>query len=130
MITLNVNTIADFPEDLLMAKMDIEAKMIEDGIIKEKQTFQDFIMTLSLQDNVYMKERNVIPFRFIDGKKEKYLIYVNDDTKHPDVFNDLMKKLESVDFDVTRLAKQDVDMMLKHDLDKDQLFIIKGQYYQ
>lgn len=130
MITLNVNTIADFPEDLLMAKMDIEAKMIEDGVIKEKQTFQDFIMTLSLQDNVYMKGRNVIPFRFIDGKNEKYLIYVNDDTKHPDVFNDFIKKLESVDFDITRFTKQDVDMMLKHDLDKDQLFIIKGQYYQ
>ena len=130
MITLNVNTVADFPEDLLMAKMDIEAKMIEDGVIKEKQTFQDFIMTLSLQDNVYMKERNVIPFRFIDGKNEKYLIYVNDDTKYPDVFNDFIKKLESVDFDVTRFTKQDVDMMLKHDLDKDQLFIIKGQYYQ
>ena len=130
MITLNVNTVADFPEDLLMAKMDIEAKMIEDGVIKEKQTFQDFIMTLSLQDNVYMKERNVIPFRFIDGKNEKYLIYVNDDIKHPDVFDDFIKKLESVDFDITRFTKQDVDMMLKHDLDKDQLFIIKGQYYQ
>lgn len=130
MIALNVNTLGDFPEDLIMAKMDIEAKLLEDGIIKEKQTFQDFIMTLALQDNIYMKGRDVIPFRFIEGKQEKYLVYVNDDTKHEDVFNDLLKKLKSVNFDVTKFVKQDINMMFNHDLDKDQLFIIKGQYYQ
>ena len=130
MIALNVNTLGDFPEDLIMAKMDIEAKLLEDGIIKEKQTFQDFITTLALQDNVYMKGRDVIPFKFIEGKRDKYLIYVNDDTKHEDVFNDLLGRLRGVNFDITKFVKQDIDMMLKHDLDKDQLFIIKGQYYQ
>ena len=130
MIALNVTTLGDFPEDLIMAKMDIEAKLLEDGVIKEKQSFQDFIMTLALQDNVFMKGRNVIPFRFIEGKKEKYLIYVNDDEKHEDVFNDMISKLKVVNFDVTKFTKQDIDMMLKHDLDKDQLFIIKGQYCQ
>lgn len=130
MIALNVNTLGDFPEDLIMAKMDIEAKLLEDGVIKEKQTFQDFITTLALQDNVYMKGRDVIPFKFIEGKRDKYLIYVNDDTKHEDVFNDLLGRLRGVNFDITKFVKQDIDMMLKHDLDKDQLFIIKGQYYQ
>ena len=130
MIALNVNTLGDFPEDLIMAKMDIESKLLEDGVIKEKQTFQDFVATLSLQDNVYMKGRDVIPFRFIDGKNESYLVYVNDDIKHKDAIEDLLKKLKSVNYDVTKFTKQDIDMMLQHDLDKDQLFIIKGQYYQ
>jgi hypothetical protein len=130
MIALNVNTLGDFPEDLIMAKMDIEAKLLEDGIIKEKQPFQDFIMTLALQDCVYMKGRDVIPFRFIEGKKDKYLIYVNDDTNHGDLFEDLVGRLRGVNFDVTKFVKQDIDMMLKHDLDKDQLFIINGHYYQ
>ena len=130
MIALNIATLGDFPEDLIMAKMDIEEKLIEDGVIKEKQPFPDFITTLALHDSVYMKGRNVIPFRFIEGKKEKYLVYVNDDKNHADVFEELIERLKSVRFDVTKFEKQDIDMMLNHDLDKDQLFIIKGQYYQ
>ena len=130
MIALNVNTLGDFPEDLIMAKMDIETKMIEDGVITEKQPFQEFISTLSLQDCVYMKGRDVIPFKFVEGKRDSYLVYVNDDTKHKDVYEELLKRLQSVNYDVTKFVKQDIDMMLKHDLDKDQLFIINGHYYQ
>ena len=67
---------------------------------------------------------------FIDGKKETYLIYVNDDTKHEDVFESMITKLRGVKFDVSKLNKQSIDQMLAHDLDKDELFIVKGQYYQ
>lgn len=130
MIALNINTLSDFPEDLIVAKMDIEAKLLEDGKIKDKQTFQDFVANLALQDSVFMSGKNVIPFRFIDGKKDKYLIYVNDDTKHEDVFKSMITKLKSVKFDVSKLNKQSIDQMLAHDLDKDELFIVKGQYYQ
>ena len=76
--------------------MDIEAKMIEDGVITEKQPFQEFISTLSLQDCVYMKGRDVIPFKFVEGKRDSYLVYVNDDTKHKDVYEELLKRLQSV----------------------------------
>ena len=130
MIALNINTLSDFPEDLIMAKMDIEAKLLEDGKIKDKQTFQDFIANLALHDSVFMSGKNVIPFRFINGKKETYLIYVNDDTKHKDVFESMLTKLKVVKFDVSKLNKQSIDQMLAHDLDKDELFIVKGQYYQ
>ena len=51
MIALNINTLSDFPEDLIVAKMDIEAKLLEDGKIKDKQTFQDFVANLALQDS-------------------------------------------------------------------------------
>ena len=67
MIALNINTLSDFPEDLIVAKMDIEAKLLEDGKIKDKQTFQDFVANLALQDSVFMSGKNVIPFRFIDA---------------------------------------------------------------
>lgn len=130
MIALNINTLSDFPEDLIMAKMDIEAKLLEDGKITDKQTFQDFVANLALQDSVFMSGKNVIPFRFINGKKETYLIYVNDDTKHEDVFESMITRLRGVKFDVSKLNKQSIDQMLAHDLDKDELFIVKGQYYQ
>lgn len=130
MIALNINTLSDFPEDLIIAKMDIEAKLLEDGKITDKQTFQDFVANLALQDSVFMSGKNVIPFRFINGKKETYLIYVNDDTKHKDVFESMLTKLKVVKFDVSKLNKQSIDQMLAHDLDKDELFIVKGQYYQ
>ena len=58
MIALNINTLSDFPEDLIVAKMDIEAKLLEDGKIKDKQTFQDFVANLALQDSVFMSGKN------------------------------------------------------------------------
>ena len=117
MIALNINTVSDFPEDLIIAKMDIEAKLLEDGKITDKQTFQDFIINLALHDSVFISGKNVIPFRFINGKKETYLIYVNDDTKHEDVFNSMIARLKNVKFDITKLNKQSIDQMLAHDLD-------------
>ena len=42
----------------------------------------------------------------------------------------MITKLKGVKFDVSKLNKQSIDQMLAHDLDKDELFIVKGQYYQ
>ena len=123
-----INTIGDYPEDFLFAKVDVEHHLQETGQIENRMRLDEFIIWLNLQKTIYLKSQHSIAFRIAEGEKENYVFYslLDQDDK---LFEAFKHKLETLKFDFSTLKKiAPVDLM-SMDLDTAELFMIDSEMY-
>ena len=123
-----INTIGDYPEDFLFAKVDVEHHLIETGEIETRMRLDEFILWLNLQKMIYLKNQNSIAFRVAEGEKESYVFYslLDNDDKLLDSFK---HKLETLKYDFSKLNKISPVEIINLDFDNAELFMLDNEMY-
>ena len=123
-----INTIGDYPEDFLFAKVDVEHHLQETGQIENRMRLDEFIIWLNLQKTIYLKSQHSIAFRITEGEKESYVFYslLDQDDK---LFEAFKHKLETLKFDFSKLKKIAPIDLMSMDLDTAELFMIDSEMY-
>ena len=99
-----INSIGEYPEDFLFAKVDIERKLIEDGEIEKRMKLEEFIIFLNIQDKVYMNNQRSIAFSILEGLNDSYVFYsFLDTTDDKELFDKFVSALERKKFKFDKL---------------------------
>lgn len=72
---ISINSIGDYPEDFLIAKVDVERHLIETEAIEKRMKLEEFIIYLNIQNTIYMKGQKSIAFSIQQGQSDKYVFY-------------------------------------------------------
>ena len=56
----------DDPVKIILAKQEVEQKLIDEKKLEEPMTLPDFVKSLNMQNNIYIKNDDVIPFSIIE----------------------------------------------------------------
>ena len=127
-----INSIEDYPEDFLFAKVDVEKKMIEDGKIEKRMKLDDFILSLNIQDNIFMKNQKSIAFSIREGLDNLYVFYsFLDNEVNEELFEDFKKRLEKMKFNVVpeKLTKPEPMQLLESDVTSGELFMLHFEIF-
>lgn len=129
MTYIAINTIGDYPEDFLTAKVDVEHYLIETGEIKKRMRLDEFIVYLNIQKTIYMKGQKSIAFRIIKGENDEYVFYslLDNDEKLFDSFKSALEKLK---YDFSSLKKIEPIELIQLDLSKEEVFMFDFVVYK
>ena len=120
-----INSIGDYPEDFLFAKVDVEKKLIEDGEIEKRMKLEDFILYLNIQNKIYMNNQKGIAFSILNGLNKDYVFYNFLDTDGNDgLFDSFKEKLESMKYDLSNLKELEPMQLLEPDIMNGEFFMI------
>ena len=122
---ISINSLGDYPEDFLIAKVDVERKLLEDKVIEQRMKLEEFIIYLNIQNTIYMKGQKSVAFSIQHGQDEDYIFYsLLDSDEKNDLFNSFKKKLENIKYKFDSLEKIDNMELLNLDLSKQELFML------
>jgi len=117
---ISINTIGEFPEDFLFAKVDIERKLLEDNEISSRMRIDEFIVYLNIQKTIYMKGQKSIAFRYIQGLDDSYVFYNFLDKEDQELFESFKNKVEKLKFNFSSLKPIDnADMLTEGFIDNE-----------
>lgn len=120
-----INSIGEYPEDFLFAKVDIERKLIEDGEIEKRMKLEEFIIFLNIQDKVYMNNQRSIAFSILEGLNDNYVFYsFLDTTDDKELFDKFVSALERKKFKFDKLSEVEPLELLNPDVLMGELFMI------
>ena len=120
-----INSIGEYPEDFLFAKVDIERKLIEDGEIEKRMKLEEFIIFLNIQDKVYMNNQRSIAFSILEGLNDSYVFYsFLDTTDDKELFDKFVSALERKKFKFDKLSEVEPLELLNPDVLMGELFMI------
>ena len=120
-----INSIGEYPEDFLFAKVDIERKLIEDGQIEKRMKLEEFIIFLNIQDKVYMNNQRSIAFSILEGLNDSYVFYsFLDTTDDKELFDKFVSALERKKFKFDKLSEVEPLELLNPDVLMGELFMI------
>ena len=120
-----INSIGEYPEDFLFAKVDIERKLIEDGEIEKRMKLEEFIIFLNIQDKVYMNNQRSIAFSILEGLNDSYVFYsFLDTTDDKELFDKFVSALERKKFKFDKLFEVEPLELLNPDVLMGELFMI------
>lgn len=120
---ISINSIGDFPEDFLIAKVDIERLLLETGAIEQRMKLEDFIVYLNIQETIYMKNQKSVAFRIIKGETDTYVFYSTLDEEEG-LIESFKSKLEDMKYDLSGLKKVEPMELLQMDLSNTEMFMI------
>ena len=121
---ISINSIGDYPEDFLIAKVDVERHLIETEAIEKRMKLEEFIIYLNIQNTIYMKGQKSIAFSIQQGQSDKYVFYsLLDQDENGELFESFKKKLEHLKYNLSSLNKIDNMDLLNMDLTKEELFM-------
>ena len=121
---ISINSIGDYPEDFLIAKVDVERHLIETEAIEKRMKLEEFIIYLNIQNTIYMKGQKSIAFSIQQGQSDKYVFYsLLDQDENGKLFESFKKKLEHLKYNFSSLNKIDNMDLLNMDLTKEELFM-------
>lgn len=123
-----INTIGDYPEDFLFAKVDVEHHLQETGKIENRMRLDEFILWLEMQKTIYIRNQHSIAFRITEGEKDAYVFYSLLDTDDK-LFEAFKAKLEGIKYDISKLNKITPVEIMNLDLDDAELFMIDNEMY-
>jgi len=126
---INIGTIGEYPEDFLIAKVDVERELIENEVIEKRMKLEEFIMYLSLQEYIYMKNQKSIAFKILKGQSDTYVFYSILENEE-DLFKSFAQKLEKLKYDLSSLQKVEALDLLQMDMTNTELFLIKSEMYK
>jgi len=114
-------------DDLIDAKYEIDNYMVKHGIIKEKRKIDQFIISLNMQNNIYIDENNtnMLPFTYIDIETEQYFIYSGLEA----VANEALELLETCDYNPKNLMHKTNAQILEEELVDQPHFLVTGEFY-
>lgn len=121
---ININSIGDYPEDFLIAKVDIERLLLENEEIQERMKLDQFVIWLDLQKSVYVKSQKSVAFSIRKGESDDYIFYSILDPEEDELFESFKRKMEKIKYKTDSLKKIDNTEILNLDLSKEEVFII------
>lgn len=126
-----LNDLGTFPEEFILAKIDIENLLLEDNEIENKMDLESFISYLQIQNNVYINGNQTVAFKYIKGKTSDYLFYsfTNEKTKE-EAISKLKDKLVSIKYDFNNLTKLNMSDFSNFDFENIDMFLINQQFYK
>ena len=111
----------DDPIKIILAKQEVEQKLIDEKKLEEPMTLPDFVKSLNMQNNIYIKNDDVIPFSII----EDMLFIIAPKEKIEEVDS----ALKAIDYDCSRLTEIPIMQVYQGELEKyDQYFVINSKY--
>ena len=111
----------DDPVKIILAKQEVEQKLIDEKKLKEPMSLPDFVKSLNMQNNIYIKNDDVIPFSII----EDMLFIIAPKEKIEEVDS----ALKLIDYDCSRLTEIPMMQVYQGELEKyEQYFVIGSKY--
>ena len=111
----------DDPVKIILAKQEVEQKLINEKKLEEPMSLPDFVKSLNMQNNIYIKNDDVIPFSII----EDMLFIIAPKEKIEEVDS----ALKSIDYDCSRLTEIPMMQVYQGELEKyEQYFVIGSKY--
>ena len=121
---ISVNSIGEYLEDFLFAKVDIEKKLLEEEKIEKRMKLEDFIIYLNLQEKVYMKGQRSIAFNILSGLNNDYVFYSFLDEANEELLNSFKEKLKKIKYNFSNLNKMtNIDLIQEGALDNEIIMI-------
>ena len=111
----------DDPVKIILAKQEVEQKLMDEKKLEEPMTLPDFVKSLNMQNNIYIKNDDVIPFSII----EDMLFIIAPKEKIEEVDS----ALKMIDYDCSRLTEIPMMKVYQGELEKyEQYFVIGSKY--
>ena len=131
---IDLSTVQDFPEEVVLAKMDMES-LLE---TPQRMNMVEFISSLDIS-SVYVNAGNMISFAIKPGRDSIYVFYMNLQNPYAeqektleDTLNDMKCALEKTEYDITKLNKKTTAQLIEGDLNyvqRGEFFIIRNEFY-
>ena len=124
LIKINVSTDV---EDVMYHKKIIEDFWIENKVISERTSIDQFIDMLDMTKRIYIQENGdkILPFVYILVNDTLYFFYVSDDQT---LVNQCITDLKEFGFDFKKLKKVTNEEILNGILTNKHYFVIEGDY--
>ena len=111
----------DDPVKIILAKQEVEQKLMDEKKLDEPMSLPDFVKSLNMQNNIYIKNDDVIPFSII----EDMLFIIAPKEKIEEVDS----ALKLIDYDCSRLTEIPMMKVYQGELEKyEQYFVIGSKY--
>ena len=111
----------DDPIKIILAKQEVEQKLMDEKKLDAPMSLQDFVKSLNMQNNIYIKNDDVIPFSIVDDKL--FIIASKEKIEEVD------SVLKSIDYDCSKLTEIPMIQVYQGELEKyDQYFVIDSKY--
>lgn len=125
LIKINIST--DI-EDVMYHKKIIEDFWIENKLISERTSIEEFIDMLDLTKRIYIQEKEdkILPFVYILVNDTLYFFYVSEDDV---LVNQCLNDLKEFGFDFNKLRKVSNEEILNGILNNKHYFAIDGDYF-
>ena len=121
---VNINDI----EDLILTKHEIDLMLIEDKVIEERTTINEFLEKYAMPTNIYMYNGISIPFKLYELHGNKYLFVTNYNKEEIII---LETKIKQIKYDMSNLIQLTNDEIQKmEDYSKENFIIINNHYYK
>lgn len=111
----------DDPVKIILAKQEVEQKLMDEKKLDAPMSLADFVKSLNMQNNIYIKNDDVIPFSifedmlFIIASKEK--------------IDEVDSALKAIKYDCSRLTEIPMLDVYQGELEKyEQYFVINSKY--
>lgn len=111
----------DDPIKIILAKQEVEQKLMDEKKLDAPMSLPDFVKSLNMQNNIYIKNDDVIPFGIVDDML--FLIASKEKIEEVDA------TLKSIDYDCSRLTEIPMMQVYQGELEKyEQYFVIDSKY--
>ena len=111
----------DDPIKIILAKQEVEQKLMDEKKLDAPMSLPDFVKSLNMQNNIYIKNDDVIPFSIVDDKL--FIIASKEKIEEVD------SVLKSIDYDCSRLTEIPIMQVYQGELEKyEQYFVIDSKY--
>ena len=111
----------DDPIKIILAKQEVEQKLMDEKKLDAPMSLQDFVKSLNMQNNIYIKDDDVIPFSIIDDKL--FIIASKEKIEEVD------SVLKTINYDCSKLTEIPIMQVYQGELEKyDQYFVIDSKY--
>ena len=111
----------DDPVKIILAKQEVEQKLMDEKKLDAPMSLADFVKSLNMQNNIYIKNDDVIPFSifedmlFIIASKEK--------------IDEVDSALKAINYDCSTLTEIPMLDVYQGELEKyEQYFVINSKY--
>ena len=111
-------------EDLFLSKSIIESYWIEQELITQKYSLDDFIVKLDMGKTIYNSNNILYPFSIINTDKEMFVFTICEDSK------ELLDALNKIDYNLENLTKvTKEDLYINGVIENKSFFIINNKAY-
>ena len=111
----------DDPVKIILAKQEVEQKLMDEKKLDAPMSLPDFVKSLNMQNNIYIKNDDVIPFSIIDDKL--FIIASKEKIEEVD------SALKTIDYDCSKLTEIPIMQIYQVELEKyDQYFVVDSKY--